>query len=113
LATGCDLRFPIDYGKYLFDVWKDAVLYESDHKIYPPFDTLQFARLLKASLGGHEIASRDNLPSYDDGVPFDLSIEQLPVARTPVLISREVVYLGPIHGESFLMPKGLISGHQA
>jgi hypothetical protein len=102
LATDCDQKFPMDYGKRLFEVWRDAVIYKSNDEISPPVDILQLAQLMKRLLGGQEIASSNDLwrgtgHPYNDLVILDTST----CIRTPVLISGVISHLGPTHPETF------------
>lgn len=102
LATDCNQKFPMNYGKRLFEVWRDAVTYKSNYEIFPPVDILQLAQLMKRLLGGQEIASSDDL-CRGAGHPFKdpIRLDTSTCIRTPVLVSGVISHLGPTHLETF------------
>ena len=63
LSIDCEDRFPIDYNKSLFEVWKDAIMFKAADQDSPQHDLLRFAKTVQTLLGGQRIASRDDLQS--------------------------------------------------
>ena len=53
LAIDCYGRLLVDYGKTLFEVWKDVVMFQYNSP-EPHTDTVDFARFLLHLLGGPE-----------------------------------------------------------
>jgi hypothetical protein len=63
LAIDCEDRFPIDYNKSLFEVWKDTIMFKAADQDSPQHDILRFAKTVQKLLGGQRIASRDDVQS--------------------------------------------------
>jgi len=63
LAIDCENRFPIDYNKSLFEVWKDAIMFKAADRDSPQHDLLRFGKTVQTLLGGPRIARRDDVQS--------------------------------------------------
>lgn len=63
LAIDCEDRFPIDYNKSLFEVWKDTIMFKAADQDSPQHDILRFAKTVQTLLGGRRIATHDDVQS--------------------------------------------------
>jgi hypothetical protein len=61
LAIDCEGRFPIDYNKSLFEVWKDTIIFKAADQDSPQLDLLRFGRTVQTLLGGRGIATRGDV----------------------------------------------------
>lgn len=92
LAIDYDARFPMDYCKNLFEVWKDTVIYQNKNRMAQTFRIMEFARLVDRLLGGPglslQAASRRRLND-------DLALDDPGVITIPALVSGMIVHIGP------------------
>lgn len=113
LAIDCEDRFPIDYNKSLFEVWKDAILFKAADQDSPQHDLLRFAKTVQTLLGGQRIASRDDVQSeilmhmtavdkvFDEQYKLVHSTinEDTAELMVPARVAGRISHLGPTYHE--------------
>lgn len=92
----------MDYGKTLFEVWKDVVMFKNSDRSASQSDILQFARLVMSMLGGPGIATEEELKKEGAlHVHKALKRGNPGVLRVPVLLRGMIIHLGPTNDEIF------------
>lgn len=108
LATDCQGRLPIDYGKTLFEVWRDVVIFKITDRDAPQHDILRFARLVQHLLGGPGIIKAEELirekmlvKTMDGRIPPDFGLDpsKTSMIKVPALVSGKIMHLGPTYKE--------------
>ncbi|KAH7378538.1 hypothetical protein BKA64DRAFT_728220 [Cadophora sp. MPI-SDFR-AT-0126] len=119
LAIDCQEGFPVDYGKSLYEVWKDVVRFKNaaqpgqDDYEEPEIDTLYFGKTVQTLLGGPRLATAEEVaqdispqlePNQDDEVE---------PTRGEILVTCQVagkiVHLGPTYQEVMSNLKAMAS----
>jgi Heterokaryon incompatibility protein (HET) len=113
LANDCGDRFPIDYDKSLFEVWKDTIMFKAADQDSPQHDILRFGKTVQTLLGGQRIATRDDVQSeillhmtaadkvWDEQYKLvHCTIhEDIAELMVPARIAGRISYLGPTYSE--------------
>lgn len=103
LASATINGFPTDYGKTLFEVWKDTMLFKNSDADLSWHDIMRFRKLVQKLLGGPGIAKADEVnqaiwPRLRPGEGIDKRDEQASDRTTPSIPARligRINYLGP------------------
>jgi hypothetical protein len=115
LAVDCQEGFPMDYGKSLYEVWKDVVRFKNASQpedfqyTLPDIDIISFGKVVRDLLGGPGIAAAEDVdrdisrPTRVRGLAFtDAESEIFPEHEEiliPVRVSGRIVHLGPTYQE--------------
>ena len=118
LAVDSQEGFPIDYGKSLYEVWKDVIIFKNAQQppvggyTGPVIDTLRFGRIVQELLGGPKIATAEQL-ACDISPAFHLAQDSSRLQRSkiwlPALIVGKIVHLGPTYQEIMSSLKAVAS----
>ncbi|KAH8598385.1 heterokaryon incompatibility protein-domain-containing protein [Bisporella sp. PMI_857] len=111
LAVDCQEGFPTDYGKSLYEVWKDVIRFKNAGQSdvlessfeEPEIDTLRFGRLVLMLLGGPNIVTTDEVardisPSLEVHQENGSGLEHGEIL-IPAQIAGKIVHLGPTYHE--------------
>ncbi len=109
LAIDCQEGFPMDYGKSLYEVWKDVVRFKNaaqpgqDDYEEPEIDTLHFGKTVQTLLGGPGIATaeevaRDIAPQLEPNQDDEAEPKRGEILVT-CQIAGKIVHLGPTYQE--------------
>jgi Heterokaryon incompatibility protein (HET) len=123
LATDCQDGFPMDYGKSLYEVWKDCIRFKNsdqpdpDDYEDPNFDLVSFGKIVQTLLGGPGIATAEEVAadiiteadtqpnaSLDEADPDEEDANgELPEETKKFLVcgrkAGKIVFLGPTYEE--------------
>lgn len=91
LANDTHGRLPMDYGKTLFEVWKDVMRFRNSDNVEPQYDIVQFARFVQDLLGGPGIASVEEL--YNEKLSEDANPKA--ILLCPTLLWGRIAHVGP------------------
>ena len=119
LAIDCQEGFPMDYGKGLYEVWKDVIRFKNadqpEEGSYekPAIDTLHFGRIVQGLLGGPEIATADEV-ARDLSPPLEVHQDngsklERDEILIPARVSGKIVHLGPTYQEIMSNLKAMAS----
>ena len=122
LAIDCEDRFPIDYNKSLFEVWKDAIMFKTADRDSTQHDLLRFGKTVQDLLGGPRIATRDDIQGeillhltavdrvWDEDYKLVHSIVNGEIAelRVPARIAGRISHLGPSHNEIISVTRKMV-----
>jgi hypothetical protein len=102
LAIDIHDRLKIDYGKSLFEVWKDVVMFQYNSP-EPHTDTVDFARFLLHLLGGPEIVGADE-PNYSSRAETGSGEVVLDPLKPPAIkigtsFTGRIKHIGPTYTE--------------
>jgi hypothetical protein len=108
LAIDCDSRFPIGYDKSRYEMWTDAVIYQSRNPMAQKFRIIEFACLVNRLLSGlGSGTTKGNLaPQREANVAIDesgevieyiyrLDINHKSSIMIPARVSGIIAHLGP------------------
>jgi hypothetical protein len=112
LAVACQEGFPMDYGKSLYEVWKDVITFKNASQtgegpyIEPDIDTLAFGKLVQELLGGPRIATAEEVAQDIDRSialfePETTMIQHFQRGEilVPARVPGRIVHLGPTYQE--------------
>ncbi|KAF4625838.1 hypothetical protein G7Y89_g12324 [Cudoniella acicularis] len=119
LAVDCQEGFPMDYGKSLYEVWKDVIRFknasqpEEGSDTGPDIDILYFGRIVQELLGGPGIATaeevvRDISPLLEVNQDGESRLQRAEIL-IPARVSGKIIRLGPTYQEVFSNLKAMAS----
>jgi hypothetical protein len=98
LANDTYGRLPMDYGKTLFEIWKDVVRFRGADSAIPQHDILQFAGLVRDLLGGHHIAATEDIVNEKEKF-LRVQDAQDDLVRCPARLWGRIACVGPTYTE--------------
>lgn len=104
-------RFPIDYSKTLFEVWKDTIMFKAADQDSLQHDIMRFGKAVQTLLGGPKIATLDDIQSeillYTEALNKICNEEyrfvqsknsqDIGFLRIPTRIIGQISHIGPTH----------------
>jgi hypothetical protein len=90
-------RLSMDYGKSLFEIWKDVVVFRGADSTIPQHDILQFAGFVRGLLGGNLISTTDDV--FKKREAHYTVHEKNNVILCPARVWGRIAWIGPTCNE--------------